>query len=93
MDKNDAMREQREAGVVFLKYVGEDGLRHSHPMRMESCNSNSVPWFPYVYAPNDHVFRKHGECLHCSTALRDGVCVNPSCVSGPKEHREAKSDG
>ena len=56
---DDAMREQKEAGVVFLKYVNKDGLRVSHPVRMESCNSNPVPWFSHVYAPNDHVFQKN----------------------------------
>ena len=47
------MGEQEREGVTFLTYRNSEGLRVSHPVRIESLSKNPAPWFPRVYSPDE----------------------------------------
>ena len=53
MTTEELMEDQEQEGVTFLTYRNSEGLRVSHPVKIESLSKNPAPWFPRVYSPDE----------------------------------------
>lgn len=53
MTTEELAEDQEQEGVTFLMYRNSEGLRVSHPVRIESLSKNPAPWFARVYSPDE----------------------------------------